>query len=109
MSAMKRSERFRAVLPGILGILLFTAMTVWLIAALGSASAATEGERLEQVRQSVENGITLCYAVEGAYPENLEHLTENYGVVINEEKYLVHYECFAANVRPTVTVIRREN
>ena len=57
----------------------------------------------------MENGITLCYAVEGAYPENLEHLTENYGVVINEEKYLVHYECFAANVRPTVTVIRREN
>lgn len=109
MSMMKRSDGIRAAVPVILGVVLFAAMIVWLIAAVGNASAATDEERLEQVRQSVENGITLCYAVEGAYPEKLDHLTENYGVVINEEKYLVHYECFAANVRPTVTVIRRDN
>ena len=66
-------------------------------------------ERLEQVRQSVENGITLCYAAEGIYPESLEHLTGSYGVVYDESRYIVHYERFAANVRPTVTVIRREN
>ena len=86
---MKRFAGLRAALPWILGLVLF--------------------ERLAQVRQSVENGVTLCYAVEGAYPESLEYLTESYGVVFDEDKYLVHYECFAANVRPTVTVIRREN
>lgn len=108
MSVMRRNS-IRAAIPGILGVALFAVMIIWLIAAVGNASAATDEERLEQVRQSVENGITLCYAVEGAYPEKLDHLTENYGVVINEDKYLVHYECFAANVRPTVTVIRRDN
>lgn len=109
MSMMKKSDGIRAAVPVILGVVLFAAMIVWLIAAVGNVSAATDEERLEQVRQSVENGITLCYAVEGSYPEKLDHLTENYGVVINKEKYLVHYECFAANVRPTVTVIRRDN
>lgn len=104
-----RRNSIRSAIPGILGVALFAVMIIWLIAAVGNASAATDEERLEQVRQSVENGITLCYAVEGAYPEKLDHLTENYGVVINEDKYLVHYECFAANVRPTVTVIRRDN
>lgn len=95
--------------PGILGIVLFAVMIVWLVLALGNASRASDSEQLAQVRQSVENGITLCYAVEGAYPESLEHLTQTYGVVYDESRYLVHYERFAANVRPTVTVIEREN
>lgn len=95
--------------PGILGIVLFALMIVWLVLALGNASRASDSEQLAQVRQSVENGITLCYAVEGAYPESLEHLTQTYGVVYDESRYLVHYERFAANVRPTVTVIEREN
>lgn len=106
---MKRFSRVKAAAPAALGIVLFAAMIVWLILALGNASYASDEERLAQVKQSVENGITLCYAVEGAYPESLDYLTESYGVVFDEDKYLVHYECFAANVRPTVTVIQRES
>lgn len=92
-----------------LGAVLFAVMILWLVLALGNASRASESERLAQVKQSVENSITLCYATEGAYPESLEYLTQSYGVVYDESRYLVHYERFAANVRPTVTVIRRES
>lgn len=106
---MKRFAGFRSALPWISGIFLFVGMIVWLVTALLNASNASEGERLAQVKQSVENGVTLCYAVEGSYPESLEYLTKSYGVVFDEENYLVHYERFAANVRPTVTVIRRVN
>ena len=102
-------KRFMSAAPLLLGIALFAAMILWLVLALGNASAATGEERLAQVRQSVENGITLCYATEGAYPMSLDYLTESYGVVYDEERYLVHYECFADNVRPTVTVIERES
>ena len=100
--------RFRAVTV-VLGAVLFAVMILWLVLALGNASRASESERLAQVKQSVENGITLCYATEGAYPESLEYLTQSYGVVYDKSRYLVHYERFAANVRPTVTVIRRES
>lgn len=96
-------------MPFLLGILPFAGMIVWLVLALGNASGASQEERLKQVRQSVENGITLCYATEGAYPMSLDYLTEGYGVTYDKERYLVHYECFADNVRPTVTVIEREN
>lgn len=99
---------FRA-LPTVLGVVLFAAMILWLVLALGNASRASDEERLAQVRQSVENGITLCYAAEGAYPDSLEYLMQSYGVVFDESRYLVHYERFASNVRPTVTVILREN
>lgn len=99
---------FRA-LPAALGIVLFAVMILCLVIALGNASRASDEERLAQVKQSVENGITLCYAAEGAYPDSLEYLTQSYGVVFDESRYLVHYERFASNVRPTVTVIQREN
>ncbi len=99
---------FRA-LPAALGIVLFAVMILWLVIALGNASRASDEERLAQVKQSVENGITLCYAAEGVYPDSLEYLTQSYGVVFDESRYLVHYERFASNVRPTVTVIQREN
>lgn len=106
---MKKLAKFTDMLPGIFGLILFCGMLVWLIFAVDKASASTEAERLRQVKQSIENGITLCYSIEGAYPESLEQLTENYGIVIDEKQYIVHYERFAANVRPTVVVIRREN
>ena len=103
-----KNLNFRA-LPAALGIVLFAVMILWLVLALGNASHASDEERLAQVKQSVANGITLCYAAEGAYPDSLEYLTQSYGVVFDESRYLVHYERFASNVRPTVTVIQREN
>lgn len=103
-----KNLNFRA-LPAALGIVLFAVMILWLVLALGNASHASDEERLAQVKQSVENGITLCYAAEGSYPDSLEYLTQSYGVVFDESRYLVHYERFASNVRPTVTVIQREN
>ena len=103
-----KNLNFRA-LPAALGIVLFAVMILWLVLALGNASHASDEERLALVKQSVENGITLCYAAEGVYPDSLEYLTQSYGVVFDERRYLVHYERFASNVRPTVTVIQREN
>ena len=51
----------------------------------------------------------LFYAVEGRYPPSLSYMTENYGVTINEERYIVRYERFADNVMPQVTVLARED
>ena len=46
-----------------------------------------------------------CFAIEGAYPQSLQHLEEDYGLTINRDAYTVMYETFAANVPPTVTVV----
>lgn len=85
----------------------FAAMIVWLVIAVGNAQRASEKEQLLSVRKSIEKGITLCYAIEGAYPSDIEYLTENYGVYYDSGRYAVHYECFADNVRPGVTVVEK--
>ena len=89
-------------------MLLFAALIVWFVAALSGAGAASDEQTLTEIKQSVENGITMCYSIEGVYPESIDYLRESYGVVYDSERYIVHYDSLAANIRPAVTVIERK-
>ena len=64
-------------------------------------------EQAAALRESIINAAKQCCAIEGSYPASLEHLEENYGVVINDDDYVVSYESFADNVMPTVVVTPR--
>ncbi len=105
---MKRYGKLNRYIAPVSGIILFLALLLWFLAGIGNAHKASSERQLEAVKASVEKGITLCYSIEGAYPESFEYLAENYGVNYNKERYIVHYECFAANIRPNVTVVEKE-
>lgn len=45
-----------------------------------------------------------CYAIEGQYPESVAYLEENYGLRIDHDRYIVHYDIFADNIMPEITV-----
>ncbi|MCH5208012.1 MAG: hypothetical protein J1F04_03935 [Oscillospiraceae bacterium] len=103
---MKRFS-LRRVLSAALPIAVFMIMLVWLISGVLNAGSAVDAKELEEIKNTIENGVTICYAIEGAYPESMAYLTENYGVVVDSSKYIVHYESVAANIRPTITIIER--
>jgi len=67
-----------------------------------------ENEGLIYLNKSIEVSINSCYGTEGKYPSNLEYLIDNYGLVINENKYIVYYETFGSNIRPNIKVIKRD-
>ncbi|MBQ8613394.1 MAG: hypothetical protein IJ416_04190 [Ruminiclostridium sp.] len=90
-------------------VIIFIAVVLWFLTGINSAASASREQQLEAVKRSVENSVTLCYSIEGAYPESLAYLEDNYGMHYDKERYLVHYSCFAANIRPTVTVIEKES
>lgn len=48
-----------------------------------------------------------CYAMEGSYPPDLLYLTDNYGLIIDESRYLYSYEIFASNVLPAIKVVAK--
>lgn len=97
----------KQILPYVIPLILLAAAILWLSAAAGNVTAASHREELEQVRKNIEKRITMCYAIEGAYPESTDYLLENYGVDYNADKYIVHYEYIADNIRPNLTVIER--
>lgn len=103
---MKRSY-FKRILSFFLPCLLFAAMLVWFIIAATNAASSTDKRGLSALKTNIENGITMCYAVEGVYPESIEYLCEHYGLIYDRDKYFVDYERFASNIRPTVMVLER--
>ena len=97
----------RRILPYAVSVLMFAAIIIWLVCAVRNADEAAAEQRLAAVAETLEKGITLCYSIEGVYPESTEYLRDNYGVNNDESRYIVHYERFAENVRPNVVVTER--
>ncbi|MEG2173915.1 MAG: hypothetical protein RR135_00330 [Oscillospiraceae bacterium] len=106
---MKRFSTVRHSSMGgpVLTSLLFILMLGLLVRGLGSVSTSSDAEQLRTVEQSIVHAAVHCYAIEGVYPPGLSYLEKRYGLVIDHKKYLVDYRCFASNLMPDVTVIRK--
>lgn len=73
--------------------------------------------RLEQGRRdegaqilyrSLRRTAITCYALEGFYPPNVAYMQDRYGLQYDETRYHVHYEIFASNLMPDITVVEKE-
>ena len=67
---------------------------------LGRAKSEGSDTLVKAIRQA----SVQCYAIEGRYPPSVEYLEENYGILIDRDKYDVFYSGFASNFMPDITV-----
>lgn len=77
------------------------------LALVGDVSGREGLKQMELVRGAVTRAAVTCYAVEGRYPQSLDYLKENYGLVYDQGRYLVFYDAFASNVMPQIRVAER--
>lgn len=68
---------------------------------------ASQAESADILETSVTRSITACYALEGAYPPNIQYLVDNYGLTYDEEQYFIDYQYIGANLRPDVTILAK--
>lgn len=59
---------------------------------------------LAVAEQALEKSVMQCYALEGAYPPNLEYLEQNYGLIIDRQKYVYQYDVVAGNIHPIIGI-----
>ena len=85
----------------LLAIAVILVMAVMLVNHIGNAH---ETKETDIVREAVKNAALTCYAVEGAYPDNVEYLREHYRLAYDEDRYLITYEAFASNMIPDIWV-----
>ena len=77
--------------------------------AVVSRLGTTSGEAQTQfVTDAVHNAALTCYAVEGAYPTDLEYLRKNYGLAYDQSRYQVRYDAFGSNLLPDIRVTEVE-
>ena len=77
------------------------------VLVINSMVSAGDAGEVRMVQDAVKNAALTCFAVEGAFPYDLDYLRENYGLAYDEEKYLVLYEAFASNQMPEIRVTIR--
>lgn len=93
----------------VFSVILFVLVVIWLTVSVNNAGEAAEKNRADSVYRAVMNSVLLCYSIEGEYPPDMEYLEKNYGVRADDDKYIIHYEYFGANIRPSLTVTERNS
>ena len=96
------------LLKGVLLPAAAAAVLVFFATALNSLDNGREAENLQQLEEALRQGCVACYASEGVYPPDLDYLEEHYGVQIDRERYIVHYDIFAENLMPDIKVMENE-
>ena len=92
----------------VLALCIFVAVIVIFFCGINSLSSTAESKEKASLENAVSRGITYCYATEGSYPDSLEYIKENYGLVYDESKYFVDYRPRGENILPDVTIIELE-
>lgn len=103
---MERRER-----PGfrlLLSVCAFALILGCFYLGVRSLSRDTGRRQRESLERALNQSITYCYAVEGAYPESLEYLTEHYGLTYDHDRFFVDYRISGANIYPDVTILEEE-
>ncbi len=96
-------ELIKKIIPLLLACILIPTV---LIFAATNLSSRSQKESMILLEESLRRAVVQCYAIEGFYPEDLSYLIDNYGVAINESRYVVHYTYVASNLMPDITVIQ---
>lgn len=91
----------------IVPFLIFAGLLVFLIAGVNSAKQASDRESRQFLQEALMDAVVQCYAIEGMYPPDVAYLSDHYGILIDDAKYIVHYEVFASNILPVLAVIEK--
>ena len=88
-------------------LLLIALVLVLCVMLAGYIDRTDHSAECELVRKAVKEAVITCYAVEGAYPDDVEYLRKYYHLSYNDDLYLVTIESFASNHLPDIYVTER--
>lgn len=88
-------------------VLILVLIVGFVLIGVHSASLNSATEGLAITEKAIHRALMQCYAIEGAYPPEVAYLEENYGVLIDHDKYFVYYEAYAKNIIPDVVVAEK--
>ena len=92
----------------IASVLLSAAVVLLLAVMADRVRISNETEQTAILENAVERSITECYALDGAYPPNIDYLVEHYGLTYDSTQYFIDYRYIGSNLRPDVTIIKRK-
>jgi hypothetical protein len=92
----------------VLPFIIFAGLLLFLIVGTGKTASVATSENLHFLETAVLKATVQCYAIEGMYPPDVAYLEAHYGILIDKDNYIVHYEVFASNILPDITVLQKQ-
>lgn len=88
------------------GIALIVSLTILILvgSSLAGLDRRSRDAGLEIARDAIDRAVMHCYALEGAYPPNLNYLRRYYGLAVDETQYIIVYERVAQNIYPVINL-----
>lgn len=93
----------------IIGPLIIFVVLVLMVAKVDRDHVNAIYQQETQIEEVIKKYAIACYAQEGAYPKDLQYLEDNYGLIINEDKYYYYYDLFASNIMPDIKVSAKKD
>ena len=87
-------------------LMMLVLVGVWLL--VSRVGTSSDNAQTQFVTDAVQNAALTCYAVEGAYPDDVEYLRTHYGLAYDQDRYMVRYSAFASNLLPEIYVTEVE-
>ena len=96
---------FDAVRDSAPPVIFTLAVIIMIVVGLRETEISSRAEGLRLLEEGVRRAAVQCYAIEGSYPDSIGYIEEHYGIYIDKTRYAVHYEIFASNIMPDITVM----
>lgn len=91
----------------LLSIATFVLLMGILFVAMTHFKSINDEQGLALTENSIRKAVLQCYAIEGMYPSDISYLKEHYNLELDNEKYIISYECYASNIMPMIFVYER--
>lgn len=101
---MRKSKGFLNILAQTISLPFLAVAFFVLIRGVAGYSNTNDSLSKANVQEIVEKYAIQCYASEGSYPPNLKYLVDNYGLILDEDRYIYEYDIFASNVKPDIII-----
>ena len=89
-------------------VILALAVLLCFLTAVERLEQGRKDEGKQQLEDAVRRTAVACYASEGFYPPDVDYMVQHYGLQYDEAVYRVHYEIFASNLMPEITVVEKQ-
>ena len=100
-----RTNRKSEALRVICFLAVVSALVVLVYIGIGNLGATQEERQLEIAQDAIVRAAVQCYALESRFPSSLDYLVDNYGLTLDESKYIYHYRVDGSNFVPHIRVI----
>ena len=98
----------RALKSGALYTLLLAALLVVIgVWGAGQVQRQVDDAQLAFLEGAIRRSAVQCYALEGRYPDDLAYLETRYGLTLDRDHYVFHYENQGGNLLPQIAVFSR--